>query len=147
MSKYWIVTVSKDHVLKGIEWGIVQACHGKKAPLARMKSGDGFAFYSPKIAFQSQEKCQAFTGVGIIKTGEVYQADMGGGFKPFRVDAQFFKECKDATLSSFPVDKDRWVKKFRFGHFEVSEQDFLLITFRMGLNENNIKEEQKQFIS
>ncbi len=29
-TKYWIAVVSKEHVPNGINWGIMQVCHGKK---------------------------------------------------------------------------------------------------------------------
>ena len=35
-TKYWIGTVSREHVRIGVEGGFCQVCHGKKGPLARM---------------------------------------------------------------------------------------------------------------
>lgn len=37
--KFWIGTVSKEHVMKGVAGGFCQVCHGKQAPLNRMKKG------------------------------------------------------------------------------------------------------------
>ena len=37
MTKFWIGVVSKEHVLRGVEGGFCQVCHGKKRPLNRMK--------------------------------------------------------------------------------------------------------------
>jgi hypothetical protein len=34
--KYWINTVSKDHVMVGKKGGFVQAGHGKKTPLKKL---------------------------------------------------------------------------------------------------------------
>ncbi len=39
-TRYWIVVASKDHVARGVEAGIAQACHGKRAPLQRMQPDD-----------------------------------------------------------------------------------------------------------
>lgn len=36
-TQYWVVTASSDHAAHGRTQGIVQACHGKVAPLRRMK--------------------------------------------------------------------------------------------------------------
>ena len=47
--KYWIGTVSQEHVLRGVAGGFCQVCHGKAAPLNRMKRGDWLLYYSPKI--------------------------------------------------------------------------------------------------
>ena len=35
--KYWIGTVSKEHVLRGVAGDFCQVCHGKAAPLNRMQ--------------------------------------------------------------------------------------------------------------
>lgn len=48
MARFWIGVVSKEHVLRGVEGGFCQVCHGKKAPLNRMKKGDYLLYYSPK---------------------------------------------------------------------------------------------------
>lgn len=50
--KFWVITASADHAENGKAWGIVQACHGKAAPLRRMKTGDGVVIYSPKDRFK-----------------------------------------------------------------------------------------------
>ena len=39
MTRFWVGVVSKEHVLRGVEGGFCQVCHGKKAPLNRMKGG------------------------------------------------------------------------------------------------------------
>lgn len=63
----------------GIEGGIAQLNHGKKAPLAKMKAGDWIVYYSPRLSLETREPCQHFTAVGKVTTGEVYQYDMGNG--------------------------------------------------------------------
>ena len=45
MMKYWIGTVSQEHVLRGVAGGFCQVCHGKAAPLNRMKRGDWLLYY------------------------------------------------------------------------------------------------------
>jgi hypothetical protein len=54
--KFWIVVASKDHVERGQALGIVQANHGKAAPMKRMRAGDFIVFYSPKLRFQVREE-------------------------------------------------------------------------------------------
>ena len=61
--KFWIVTASADHAQNGINWGIVQACHGKSAPLRRMVAGDGVVIYSPRTTYQGGESLMAFTAI------------------------------------------------------------------------------------
>ena len=87
---YWIGVVSKDHVDIAVAGGFTQLNHGKAAPLERMRAGDGFLFYSPRTAYPDGEPLQAFTAIGRIRTGTVYQADAERRtFRPFRVDVDF----------------------------------------------------------
>ena len=79
MSNYWIGVVSKDHVDLGVAGGYTQVNHGKAGPLERMRAGDGFAFYSPRTSYPDGESLQAFTAIGRIRNGTVYQA-AGGDF-------------------------------------------------------------------
>ena len=74
--RYWVGVASRDHVLLGVAGGFCQVCHGKQAPLARMKQGDWILYYSPKTGMNSGEKVQAFTAVGQIVDDRVYQFHM-----------------------------------------------------------------------
>jgi hypothetical protein len=40
MPKYYIICASRDHIQTGIKSGFVQANHGKKTQLKRLKKGD-----------------------------------------------------------------------------------------------------------
>jgi len=46
--KFWIGVASKDHVLRGIDGGFCQLCHGSAQPLKRMSVGDWLIYYSSK---------------------------------------------------------------------------------------------------
>ena len=135
-SRYWVSVVSREHILKGKEWGIIQVCHGKAAPLRRMKAGDWIVNYSSVESLQTKEKCQKFTALARIKTGKVYQVDMGEGFQPFRLDAEFFP-CRETPIHpliselSFIKNSKQWGYPFRFGHFEIPAADFELISKNM----------------
>ena len=74
---YWIGVVSKDHVDIGVAGGFTQVNHGKAGPLERMHAGDGFAFYSPRTTYPDGESLQAFTAIGRIRNGNVYQVTVG----------------------------------------------------------------------
>ncbi len=135
--KYWMSVVSKDHIQNGIAWGISQVCHGKGSPLKRMRAGDWMINYSSVKSLEHKEKLQAFTAIGRVKTGEVYQVDMGNGFHPFRVDMEYFP-CKEVAIQpfieslSFIKNPKQWGYPFRFGHFEITRDDFLMIAGAMG---------------
>jgi hypothetical protein len=134
---YWIGVVSKSHVEKGIEGGFIQLNHGKKAPVQRLKAGDGVIMYSPRTAFPDGEPLQAFTAIGTVISGDVYQVEMAPDFHPYRVDVQFAR-CTETPIKpllrdlSFIKNQAHWGAAFRFGLFRVDADDFVLIAKRMG---------------
>src|SRR5690606_25722074 len=98
MTKYWCGVVSTEHILRGVAGGFCQVCHGKRAPLARMKPGDGIVFYSPVTKFQSNDKCQAFTAIGRIVGDSPYQFEMTPDFIPYRRDVEYYGDTVDAPI-------------------------------------------------
>jgi predicted RNA-binding protein len=134
--KYWINTVSKDHMLIGKKNGIVQANHGKLSPLKRLKVGDQIIFYSPKTSFENGEPLKAFTAVAKITDEKIYQVELSDDFKPYRMNAQY-EDCYEVKIEplidslNFIRNKKSWGYMFRFGLFEINEHDFNLIYSRM----------------
>jgi hypothetical protein len=134
---YWIGVVSNDHVDRAIAGGFTQLNHGKAGPLERMRAGDGFAFYSPRARFPDGEPVQAFTAIGRIRTGTVYQAADDDGFRPFRLDVDYLP-AQPALVKpligqlSFIRSKTHWGAAFRFGVVRVPAEDFALIVAAMG---------------
>jgi hypothetical protein len=63
--KYWLGVVSKEHVLKGVQDSFAQVCHGKKAPLMRMQTGDWLIYYSPGFKVGKSD-LKSFTAIGKI---------------------------------------------------------------------------------
>jgi hypothetical protein len=141
MTKYWLGVVSREHVLRGVEGSYVQVCHGKKDPLAKMKPGDGFVYYSPTHTFKGSDKLQAFTAIGTVKTGDVYQVEMFPGFKPYRCDVKFEKSTKEVKASDLKsklgIMQGNWGFLLRRGHVEIPEEDFNKIAAAMGTKFEN----------
>lgn len=140
-AKYWIVVISKEHTRLAVNGNFMQACHGKQAPLKRMKKGDYVIIYSSKFTMDGNEKLQAFTAVGQVADNEIYQFQMTENFKPFRRNIEFLKsvECLIAPLINdleFIPNKKKWGYPFRFGFLEIKENDFNLITSKMLQNES-----------
>jgi hypothetical protein len=137
MQNYWVGVVSRSHVLIGVKGGFMQLNHGKRAPLRKIKSGDGLAMYSPRTAYPDGEPYQRFTAIGRVKSGEIYQVEMAPDFKPYRVDVQFFK-AREAPIQplieqlTFIKSKTHWGAAFRFGHLKIERSDFSLIAKAMG---------------
>jgi EVE domain len=131
-AKYWIVVVSKNHLHRSIEGGFMQANHGKPVPLKRMKKDDWVIFYSPKLTMNGDEKLQAFTAIGQTIDETVYQHKMSDDFIPFRRNIKYY-ECKETPIVplindlEFIPNKSSWGYPFRFGFFEINEQDFKLL--------------------
>lgn len=135
-TKYWIIVASKDHVKSGVEQGIAQACHGKVAPLKRMRKEDFVIFYSSKQTLGKSETCQKFTAIGRVEDDEVFQFQMTENFCPSRRNIEFFESTDISILPlindlSFIQNKKSWGYPFRFGFFEIGKNDFDLITSKM----------------
>jgi hypothetical protein len=134
----WVAVASADHVRRGREAGFMQVCHGKASPLRRIHPGDRVAYYSPTVAFRGADKCRAFTSFGIVREGQPYEADTGGGFCPFRRDVEWL-ETRDAPIEpllsrlEFAAGKRNWGYPLRFGLFAVSDHDMQAIAEAMGI--------------
>lgn len=136
MRNYWIGVVSRSHVQLGVAGGFVQLNHGKRVPLQGLKAGDMLAMYSPRESYPDGPALQAFTAIGTIRTGEVYQVEMASDFKPYRVDVKFFASNEAAIKPlvdslTFIKSKSHWGAAFRFGYIKVPEHDFALIADAM----------------
>src|SRR5215471_18219018 len=92
---FWIGVVSRSHVQVGVKGGFVQLSHGKKAPLGRLRAGDGLTMYSPRTSYPDGEVLQSFTAIGVVTSGRIYQVAMTPEFRPYRVDVRFLK-CHEA---------------------------------------------------
>ena len=130
--QYWIVVASRDHALSGVEQGIVQANHGKQAPLKRMHPGDRILLYAPKQAFGGNEPLQQFVGLGTVADGEVFQADVSPDFQPFRRRATYQPVTETPIQPlieqlDFIKNKKSWGYPFRVGCFTIGQSDFALI--------------------
>lgn len=104
-----------------------------------MQRDDFIVYYSPTEQFQEKEKCQKFTAIGKVSSGEPYQFEMSKDFIPWRKNVHFF-EAKEASIIpmidmlSFIRDKKRWGFPFRWGCFSVPHSDFQLIASSMGVS-------------
>ena len=133
---YWVGVASRDHVDNAVAGGFTQLNHGKAAPLQRMRAADGFVFYSPRIAFPDGEPLQAFTAIGRVRTGTVYQQPLSAEFRPFRIDVDYLAS-QPAPIKpliaqlSFIRSKTHWGAAFRFGYIKVPAGDFALIADAM----------------
>jgi len=136
MSGNWIIVASADHVRRGKEGRFIQACHGKAAPMRRIKPGDNVICYSPSGEFRGNDKLRAFTAIGIVAAGEPYRFDGGGGFSPYRRDVDWLEAGEAPILPllevlEFSAGAPNWGYRLRFGILAISEHDFRAIADAM----------------
>ena len=138
MVRYWVNTVSRNHVQVGVESGFTQADHGKNTRLKRLSKGDWLVFYSPRTELRGGEALQTFTAIGRVADGEPYQVEMTPQFHPWRRKVDFCR-AREAPVRpliddlDFIANKERWGYPFRCGLFEVGRQDFGKIAKAMGI--------------
>ena len=136
MSRHWVAVASAEHVRIGRSKGFMQVCHGKAAPLKRIRPGDHVVYYSPTSVFRGQDKLQSFTAIGVVDGGSPYQADMGGGFSPFRRNVNWCA-AREAPIKPLVgrlafTARPNWGFQLRFGLFEISGHDIEMIAAAMG---------------
>ena len=138
--KNWIAVASAAHARRGREGGYMQVCHGKLAPIRRLRPGDRVAYYAPTVTMGGKDTCQSFVSIGLVQSGEPYPFDMGEGFVPNRRDVVYVPSREASILPlldafEFVENRQRWGYKFRFGLFDISDHDMQLIAQAMGADE------------
>jgi hypothetical protein len=132
----WVSVASAEHVRRGREHGFMQVCHGKAAPLRRIRAGDRVVYSSPTEACRGKDGLQSFTAIGVVRPAEPYAFDMGGGFCPFRRDVAWF-DAMEAPIRplldrlEFSAGVRNWGYQLRFGLFAISAADMELIASAM----------------
>jgi hypothetical protein len=132
----WLAVASAEHVRLGRALGFMQVCHGKAAPLRRIRPGDRVVYYSPSERFGERIPLQAFTAIGRVLSGDPYQVAMGEDFHPFRRDVAWM-EAGEAPIApllqqlEFCAGRKNWGYQLRFGLFEISGHDMHLISAAM----------------
>lgn len=136
---YWINTISRDHVQRGVDGGFTQANHGKATNLRQLAQGDLIVFYSPRTSYPDGEPLQRFTALGRVLDTQPYQAEMTTTFHPWRRQMEFLP-CTEAPIQplvaslNFIADKRKWGFPFRRGLFQISQEDFVQIMQAMQIS-------------
>lgn len=140
----WIAVASAEHALRGRDHqpvGFMQVCHGKQAPLKRLRPGDVVAYYAPTQTMGGKDGLQSFVSVGEVQAQAPYAFDMGGGFVPFRRDVVYWP-ARAAPIAplldrlAFIENRQRWGYQFRLGLFEIPVADMRLIASAMGVEKS-----------
>jgi EVE domain len=118
VARTWVVVASRDHARRGLAEGFIMANHGKRAPLARMSTGDRILVYSPKTTFPGGEPFQAIAIVGTVTGAEPEpSAVIPGGFR-LRAD---LREITPIPLAEMRAQLP--TSRIRFGCFELPIDD------------------------
>lgn len=134
--RYWINTVSRDNVLKGIEGSFTQANHGRPAGLRQVGRGDYIAFYSPRTELTGGEPLQSFTAIAVVTDEQAYREPVSTDFQPWRRRVDYLP-ATDAPIRplidelTFIRNKTSWGFTFRRGFFEINASDFATIARAM----------------
>ena len=134
--RYWVNTVSLDHVEAAALGGFTQADHGAGTCIRRLAPGDRIVFYSPRTSLDGGEPVQRFTAAGTVVGAQPYRVTVNENMRPWRLDVAF-----DATRAvdakplaprlSFIADPRYWGLPFRRGLFEIPDADYRLIVSEM----------------
>jgi EVE domain len=139
----WIAVACAEHVRRGLTLGIMQVGHGKGTPLRRIAPGDRVAYYSPSETLGGSDKLKCFTAIGVVLPGDVYQGDMGGGFRPFRRDVRYFKATPTPIrplldLPGFALSGKDWGARLRYGLVRIDASSMDAIAAAMGVTESAV---------
>jgi hypothetical protein len=134
--RYWINTVSRSHIERGMEGGFTQANHGRALNLRLLSPGDLIAFYSPRTDFRGGDQLQQFTALARVVDEAPFQVEMTSDFHPWRRQVEYLS-CEPASIKplieglNFITDKQKWGFPFRRGLFEIPAEDFKHIALAM----------------
>jgi hypothetical protein len=137
VTKYWIGVVHRSHALVGAEEGFARTNHGRKFGVARMSPGDGFVYYSPKETYPDGPTLRAFTAIGTVDDGELWQADEGE-WQPWQRAVTYDRSAHEAPIRpllealEFSRGGQNWGLVMQRGHVEISRHDFAIIAAEMG---------------
>ncbi|MBF6174715.1 EVE domain-containing protein [Nocardia blacklockiae] len=137
MTRYWLNVVSREHVRRGVELGIAQANHGKRAAMERMRPGDGLVYYSPRTGMRAGAPVKAFTALATVDDRPAWQAeDPGGCFRPWRRAVTYEPAAQEVPIDALRDELDltsvpNWGMVLRRGLVELSGHDFAVISRAM----------------
>lgn len=134
-TRFWIVVAAQDHVDAAVAGAYVEVVYGKAGPLERMRPGDGVVWYSPRTRHPDGDVLQAFTALGRVADGPIYQRpDL---HQPFRRAAHWYPVVPAPIRPllaelAFIRNKASWGAVFRYGFLRVPRDDFARIAHALG---------------
>ena len=134
MTRGWLGVVSAVQVRRGIQLGIAQINHGKRAPLTRMHADDTLIYYSPTEQRGDRAPYQHFTAIGSFPDDDIWQADEGS-FKPYRRRIDYLTARPVPLAEVRPrlhlTQEPNWGYQLRYGLIPLDTHDVQIITEAM----------------
>jgi len=132
--RYWIAVISQQDADAAGAGGYLEVGFGKAGPLERMAPGDGVVVYSPRERDTRGAPVQAFTALGRVATGALYQ--LPHDRQPFRRAMQWLPAAPASVRPlldalSFIGNKTHWGTAFRLGFLRIPPPDFARIASAM----------------
>jgi EVE domain len=130
MEQYWLGVVARAHVERAVDGGFAQVCHGRAAPLRRMRAGDWLVYYSATAELGGGERVQAFTALGQLVDDRLYEAELGE-WRPHRRDVRY-QAVAPVPIASLAAQLHltagpHWGVALRRGLLPLDAHDFALI--------------------
>jgi hypothetical protein len=114
-NRTWVIVASRDHARRGLADGFIMANHGKRAPLTRMRPGDGVMIYSPTTTYPKGTPLRAITIVGTVTGAEPEPSDIiANGYRRRAELHEIEPLTLDRVRDHLPTNR------LRFGWFELS---------------------------
>lgn len=100
-----------------------------------MQPGDTLIYYSPRTEYPEGDVLKAFTALGTIADGEIWQAN-DGDFHPYRRRVDFVAKAREVPLSEITrqlelTATEHWGYRLRLGLVPLSDQDASTIRMAM----------------
>ncbi|TFB52950.1 EVE domain-containing protein [Cryobacterium sp. TMT1-62] len=136
--RYWLGVASREHVLRAVAVGLVQASHGARVALEQMGESDGVVYYSPKTNIDG-DTLREFTAIGRIAPGIVHQGESAApsSYRPWRRHIDYETDVVAASIRpllsvlEFTRSNPDWGYQLRRGLLEISRHDFEVIRRQM----------------
>lgn len=118
----------------GVAGGFAQLCHGRAAPLAKMRPGDWLIYYAPRERMHAGAPVRAFVALGRVVGERVYEVELDGR-TPHRRDI-VYEPVRRVALADVKARlhlaaSPAWAMKLRSGHVELDAHDFAIIAAAM----------------
>jgi EVE domain len=130
MEQYWLGVVSRTHVERAVAGGFAQVCHGRAAPLRRMRPGDWLVYYSATEEMGGGERLQAFTALGQLVDDRIYEVELDE-WRPHRRAVRYEAVGRVPIAALAPqlhlTAQPHWGVALRRGHLPLDAHDFQLI--------------------